>query len=85
MEKSGTKSETKNLKRKKRSSTGSNTSPNEKKLKELSSEDESLEEGTIAIKMSVTASNGFDDVDVGSKFNKIFGNVWTNCTLLKAM
>ena len=64
------KSGNKKIKRKKRSSTGSSTSPNEKKLKGISSEDEPhVEVETIATEMTATGSNMV--ANVGSKFSQI--------------
>ena len=64
------KSGNKKIKRKKRSSTGSSTSPNEKKLKGISSEDEPHEEvETIATEMTATGSNVV--VNVCLQFNQI--------------
>ena len=60
----------KKIKRKKSSSTSSSTSPNGKKLKEISSEDElHVEVETIATEMTATGSNMV--ANVGSKFNQI--------------
>ena len=68
------KSGNKKIKRKKRSSTGSSTSPNEKKLKGISSEDEPhVEVETIATEMTATGSNM--DANVSSKFNQILERV----------
>ena len=60
----------KKIKGKKRSSTGSSTSPNKKKLKGISSKDEPhVEVETIATEMIATGSNMV--ANVGSKFNQI--------------